>query len=138
MAVARPLRARCRRQDRRGRTPLPPTSPGPHAYAWQVGSAAGDAFARIFEGGTVGDGEAAAGPTPGPGERINVLIVGIDKTPRRPATLTDTMIVASLDPVGKSISMVSIPRDMVNVPLGNGNEFGPKLNSLYAYAGSHP
>jgi LCP family protein required for cell wall assembly len=110
----------------------------PHAYAWQVGSTAGAAFARIFEGGTIGGGDAAHGPQPGPDERINILIVGIDKTPRRPATLTDTMIVASLDPVGKSISMVSIPRDMVNVPLGNGNDYGPKLNSLYGYAGRNP
>jgi LCP family protein required for cell wall assembly len=110
----------------------------PHAYAWQVGSTAGAAFARIFEGGTIGGGDAADGPLPGAGERINILIVGIDKTPRRPATLTDTMIVASLDPVGKSISMVSIPRDMVNVPLGNGNDYGPKLNSLYGYAGRNP
>lgn len=110
----------------------------PHAYAWQVGSTAGAAFSRIFEGGTVGDGDAATGPLPAPGERINILIVGIDKTPRRPATLTDTMIVASLDPVGKSISMVSIPRDTVNVPLGNGNDYGPKLNSLYGYAGRNP
>ena len=28
----------------------------PHAYAWQVGSAADKAFARVFAGGTIGDG----------------------------------------------------------------------------------
>jgi LCP family protein required for cell wall assembly len=33
--------------------------------------------------------------------------------------------------------MVSLPRDLVNVPLGDGNDFGPKLNSLLAYADNH-
>ncbi len=110
----------------------------PHAYAWQVGSAAGAAFARIFDGGTIGAGGEAAGPVPRAGERINILIVGIDKTPDRTATLTDTMMVASLDPVGGTASMVSIPRDMVFVPLGNGDDYGPKINSLLAFAERNP
>jgi LCP family protein required for cell wall assembly len=122
----------------------------PHWYAAQVGRSAGDAFARVFSGGMVGaavsrdrgdagGGVAGAtrGPVPGPGERINVLLIGVDTTPKRGTTLTDTMIVASLDPVGKTISMVSIPRDTVSVPLGDGDEFGPKINSLYAYAERH-
>jgi LCP family protein required for cell wall assembly len=110
----------------------------PHAYAWQVGSAAGSAFGRIFEGGTVGDGETAGGPLPGPGERINILVVGVDTTPDRSATLTDTMMVVSFDPIGKTVSMLSIPRDMVFVPLGNGDDFGPKLNSLLGYVERNP
>ena len=48
------------------------------------------------------------------------------------------MMVASLDPVGQTVSMVSIPRDLVNVPLGDGNVYGPKLNSLMSYADRHP
>ena len=48
------------------------------------------------------------------------------------------MIVASLDPVGDTVSIVSIPRDLVNVPLGDGDVFGPKLNSLMSYADRHP
>ena len=43
---------------------------------------------------------ANAGPVPGDGERVNVLIVGSDKRGKRTANLTDTMMVASLDPVG--------------------------------------
>jgi len=38
-------------------------------------------------------------------------------------SLTDTLIVVSLDPVGRTVSMVSIPRDLVNVPLGNGTTY---------------
>lgn len=105
----------------------------PHAYAWQVGSAADRAFARVFEGGTIGDGGEAVGPLPGPGERINILLVGVDTTPKRSATLTDTMMVISLDPVGQTATMVSIPRDLVFVPLGNGDDYGPKINSLLGY-----
>ena len=33
-----------------------------------------------------------------------MLLVGVDKLPNRTATLTDTMMVASLDPVGKTVS----------------------------------
>ena len=110
----------------------------PHAYAWQVGSAADEAFARVFQGGTLGDGGEALGPVPGSGERINVLLVGVDATPDRSATLTDTMMVISLDPVGKTASMVSIPRDMVFVPLGNGDDYGPKINSLLGFAERNP
>ena len=75
---------------------------------------------------------------PGSGERINILLVGVDATPKRSATLTDTMMVISLDPVGKTASMVSIPRDMVFVPLGNGDDYGPKINSLLGYAERNP
>ena len=110
----------------------------PHAYAWQVGSAADKAFARVFQDGTLGDGGAAPGPVPGAGERINILLVGVDATKKRTATLTDTMMVISLDPVGKTASMVSIPRDMVMVPLGNGDEYGPKINSLLGFAERNP
>jgi LCP family protein required for cell wall assembly len=48
------------------------------------------------------------------------------------------MMVASLDPVGHTVSIVSIPRDLVDTPLGNGNVFGPKLNSLLGYADRNP
>ncbi len=40
------------------------------------------------------------------------------------------MIVASLDPVTKTVSMISIPRDMVNVPLPDGRVFSAKINGL--------
>jgi anionic cell wall polymer biosynthesis LytR-Cps2A-Psr (LCP) family protein len=34
--------------------------------------------------------------------------------------------------------MVSIPRDMVSVPLGNGDDYGPKINSLLGYVERNP
>ena len=105
----------------------------PHVVAHAYGSAARDTFAAIFET----DAE-AAGSGPASGERLNVLIVGIDKIPGRVATLTDSMMVASIDPVGDTMSMLSIPRDLARVPLGTGDTFAPKLNSLMSFADRNP
>jgi LCP family protein required for cell wall assembly len=108
----------------------------PHLLAWSWGVAASSAFGRIFAPG-VHDGPTTPAELPALNERINVLILGVDKTPKRTAALTDSMMVVSIDPVGHTISMVSLPRDLVNVPLGDGNTFAPKLNSLVSYAERH-
>lgn len=111
----------------------------PHLAIHRYGTAFGETFDQVFDGGTLGAQGGASGMSgPGLDERLNVLLLGIDALPWRPATLTDTMMVASLDPVGKTVSIVSVPRDLINVPLGNGNEFGPKLNSLMSYADRNP
>jgi LCP family protein required for cell wall assembly len=52
-------------------------------------------------------------------ERINILLLGIDKRDDEPiaGTRSDTMILASIDPQTKSASLVSIPRDLwVDIP----------------------
>jgi len=112
----------------------------PHLAVYRFGTILGDTFGRVFEGQVLGadkDRGAAAAQLPNAGERVNILLVGIDKTAKRAATLTDTMMVASLDPVGHAVSLVSIPRDLIDTPLGNGNVYGPKLNSLYEYGNAH-
>ena len=70
--------------------------------------------------------------------RVNVLLIGVDSGVGRNTALTDTMIVASLDPVGRTVSLVSIPRDLVDVPLPDGRLFKPKLNGLASYVRWHP
>lgn len=113
----------------------------PHLVVHQYGTAFGDTFARVFtdQAGAEGDGPRPSQATgPGRTERLNVLLLGIDALPWRPATLTDTMMVVSLDPVGKTVSILSVPRDLIGVPLGDGNEYGPKLNSLMSYADRNP
>jgi LCP family protein required for cell wall assembly len=77
-------------------------------------------------------------PQPGTNERLNVLLVGIDSAPGREEALTDSLIVVSLDPVGRTVTMVSIPRDLASVPLGDGNTYAPKINSLMSYAERNP
>ena len=55
------------------------------------------------------------------------------------ATLnTDTLIVASLDPVTDTVSLLSLERDMVDVPLPGGGTYSGKINSLLSYARLHP
>ena len=52
-------------------------------------------------------------------DRINILVLGIDKRDDEPiaGTRSDTMILVSIDPVSKSAALVSLPRDMwVNIP----------------------
>ncbi|HET7472834.1 MAG TPA: LCP family protein [Candidatus Limnocylindrales bacterium] len=109
----------------------------PHLLAWSYGSAAQSMFGRIFAGSPVSELQPTA-PQPGTNERLNVLLIGVDSGPGREEALTDSLIVVSLDPVGRTVTMVSIPRDLASVPLGNGNTYGPKINSLMSYAGRNP
>lgn len=69
--------------------------------------------------------------------RINVLLLGIDdgdseaaeSEPKR----TDAMMLASFDPEGNEVALVSMPRDtMVQIP---GHKGYDKINAAYAYGG---
>jgi len=82
-------------------------------------------------------------PPPAPtGERINILLVGID---RRGGTgwgyRTDTIIILTVDPVNKTAGMLSIPRDLqLSIPengddrINTANVWGYK----YDYPGGGP
>lgn len=61
-------------------------------------------------------------------EPINILLLGLDYRPQEQDSRADTMIIVHIDPIAKSASMVSIPRDMwVKVP-GHGEE---RINASY-------
>ncbi len=67
-------------------------------------------------------------------ERLNILLLGIDircdETPNDP-TRTDSMILVSVDPVGRSASALSLPRDTwVDIP-----GFGPDRINKAHYTG---
>ena len=70
--------------------------------------------------------------------RINILFTGVDSGNGRNHSLTDTMLVASVDPVTKTAAFVSFPRDISNFKLWDGRTFTGKLNSLMTYARLHP
>ena len=70
--------------------------------------------------------------------RVTVLLLGMDSGVGRTTALTDTMIVASLDPVAGTVSMVSVPRDLVDAPLPGGGTFNPKVNGLVSYVMRNP
>jgi len=72
------------------------------------------------------------------GERVNILLVGVDSAPGRTTALTDTMLVVSLDTKGTATAMISVPRDLYGVPLPDGTPFNRKLNSLMVYAAARP
>ena len=79
----------------------------------------------------------SASPSP-VSERINGLVIGVDAGVGRNTYLTDTMIVVSLDPASGSVSLLSIPRDLVDVPLPNGRRFSGKINGLVSHARHNP
>jgi LCP family protein required for cell wall assembly len=78
----------------------------------------------------------SAGPTQN--QRITALVIGVDSGVGRNTYLTDTMIIVSLDRATRTVSMLSIPRDMVDVPMSDGRTYRDKINSLVAYARHHP
>ncbi|MEW5961019.1 MAG: LCP family protein, partial [Chloroflexota bacterium] len=50
-------------------------------------------------------------------ERVNILLLGIDKRPDEVYSRTDTMILVTVDPNTKTAGMLSIPRDLwVSIP----------------------
>ena len=128
----------------------------PQAYLGYVTNVAREEVDRVFVGETNGawvppltpqpslDPMAAlatTSPDPSPRAgipRVNILLIGVDSGVGRNTANTDTMIVASLDPVTETVSFVSIPRDMVNVPLPNGSIYAPKVNGLDSDARHHP
>lgn len=82
---------------------------------------------------------ASASPSISPtGERITGLVIGVDAGVGRNTYLTDTMIVVSLDLSTRTVSMLSIPRDMVDVPLPDARAYRDKVNSLVSYARRNP
>lgn len=112
----------------------------PHlAGQWYIG-AAEEALAGSFAGAETSnlrDEAQVAVAAPASAERINVLLVGVDSGPGRDHELTDSLVLASLDPRGRTATLISIPRDTAMVPLGNGDTYGPRINSLYGYAAAH-
>lgn len=82
----------------------------------------------------------APGPRVSEGERINVLLLGID---RREGEIgpwrTDTMIVATLDPKTKSAAMLTIPRDLyVPIPAPGAGENRINTANFYGEQTNYP
>lgn len=85
----------------------------------------------------------SASPSPeAAGGRLNILLIGVDRRPGDGEFNTDTMIVMSIDPTTRQIAMLSLPRDVVDVPLPKawpaygfyGGKYPAKINSLWARA----
>jgi LCP family protein required for cell wall assembly len=131
---------------------------GPQAYLGYATNVAREQVGIVFAPATSGGGAWIPGtPTPGPESstgiepspepspspspaeaRMNVLLIGVDAGVGRRTFLTDTLIVASLDPLTETVSLLSLARDMVDVPLPDGRTYPDKINSLLSYARLHP
>ena len=135
---------------------------GPQAYLGYATNVAREEVNVVFAPSTTGSGAwKPATPTPDPGSsagpessaagsptpaaspspavaRANVLLIGVDSGVGRSTLNTDTLIVASLDPVTETVSLLSLARDMVDVPLPGGGTYSGKINSLLSYARIHP
>jgi LCP family protein required for cell wall assembly len=76
----------------------------------------------VVRGGETGQTSVTGVPLPDyeQKERVNILLLGIDKRPDEVYARTDTMILVTVDPNTKTAGMISIPRDLwVSIP-GNG------------------
>lgn len=86
-------------------------------------------------------------PQPFPGvDRVNILLLGGDAGPDRYGLRTDSMVVISIDPKTGDTAMISVPRNIGNIPFPAGtpladefpNGFPDLANAVYHYAEGHP
>jgi polyisoprenyl-teichoic acid--peptidoglycan teichoic acid transferase len=122
----------------------------PHAAAAYYDLQAYDLLTSVFAGedplwharerGRHESGNGLVTAVPG---RVTVLLLGGDAGPGRRGLRTDTMMVASLELASGKLTLVGLPRNMVQVPLPDGPAadyfeecrcFPRLLNELYAFA----
>ena len=79
--------------------------------------------------GVDGEGDSA------PKDRINILVVGLDKRPSDgdTPTRTDTVFIVTVDPKTKSTGILGVPRDLVvEIPYQDGEgTYEDRINSVY-------
>jgi LCP family protein required for cell wall assembly len=127
-----------------------------HAWAGVVIGHLGDALDGIFSGGSISRGLDAGGGAPQSAaplnqpeyswdgtERVSFLLLGVDAAPGREESLTDTILVVSVDPVAHTAAMVSVPRDTGYMPLPDdriyaGGVYPRKINELATEARASP
>ncbi|MEJ2209665.1 MAG: LCP family protein [Anaerolineae bacterium] len=80
----------------------------------------------------------AAAPTPADDQRINILLLGIDRRNSKAwGYRTDTIIIVTVDPEYKTVGMMSIPRDLYLMIPGVGEHRINEAN-VYGYQKSYP
>jgi polyisoprenyl-teichoic acid--peptidoglycan teichoic acid transferase len=76
-------------------------------------------------------------------DRVNFLLIGVDDAPGRQASLTDTILVISVDIENNDAVLVSVPRDTGMIPLESdelymSGLYPEKINQLAAEAAAAP
>jgi len=67
-------------------------------------------------------------------DRINILVMGLDRRPRegQAPTRTDTLFVVTVDPKTHSSSILGIPRDLlVDIPRKDSGTYTDRVNTVY-------
>jgi LCP family protein required for cell wall assembly len=82
-------------------------------------------------------------PTPIPGldedllgtdGRLTILLLGVDSRTKKITGRTDAIMFVTINPKNGRVAMASLPRDMVQVPIAPGRDFGSgffRINALY-------
>jgi LCP family protein required for cell wall assembly len=126
-----------------------------HAYVGVVVVSLNSTLGDVFGGGSTSLGGTLARPHGGGAplnepeyewngtERLNFLLLGVDAAPGRVDSLTDTILVVSVDPVAEEAVMVSIPRDTGYMPLPDTSVYADglyprKINQLISDASEDP
>src|SRR6188472_3745870 len=66
--------------------------------------------------------------------RLTILLMGVDSRGRQITGRTDSLMFVTINPKNGRVAMASVPRDMVQVPVGPGRTFGSnfvRINALY-------
>jgi polyisoprenyl-teichoic acid--peptidoglycan teichoic acid transferase len=91
-----------------------------------------------------GDGSASGNPFAGK-DRVTVLLLASDAGPDRSGARTDSMVAASIDTHSGDVVLLSLPRNLQNVPLPQGplreewpNGFPDLLNAVYELVTERP
>lgn len=80
------------------------------------------------------DATTAEGWEPFGRERLNILLLGGDAGPGRRGLRTDTMIVASIDPISGDAALIGVPRNYGGVTLTDGTEVPvSQVGHVYAW-----
>lgn len=85
------------------------------------------------------DATATEGWAPFGQDRLNIVLLGGDAGPNRRGLRTDTMIVASVDPVSGDSALFGIPRNFGGIRFTDGSAIPVRrLNHVYQWGTSHP
>ncbi|MFI0408566.1 LCP family protein [Actinomadura sp. 3N508] len=124
----------------------------PAAWSAHKSYVARDALTSIFRTGTE-NGRQVDADDPFDGQpRVNILLIGGDAAENRTGVRTDSMTVASVDTKTGDTVLLSLPRNLENVPFppgpardrfpygftGDGAGTPGLLNEVYQYAEEHP
>ncbi len=93
-------------------------------------------FSDVFDNLTLPGPVSIAAPADTPfNHRINVLIMGLDRRPQDQeldSYRTDTLMVATIDPLGKQMSVLSLPRDMlVDIHIPGQQPYEDRINDSW-------